>query len=160
MNRNAHAACTLTLRPVCHPSGPLMVYTATTTTHIVELYQAEQAEGARTQGSWFLQIRVAGAILGTHSRHFTMAEGRKFATAVLNHTTGPTHAELLAAFTLVDAATDIQADADPASQSSSSRVVQPNWTPPRRPPNCTRPRISPSCSRRPATSPPSDPDEF
>lgn len=117
MNRNPHAVSTLKLRPVCHPSGALMIYTATTDTHIVELYQVEQAEGARTHGSWFLQIRVAGAVLRTHSRHFTMAEGREFAIAVLNQTAGPTHAELLAAFALVEA-TD-----RPAAAGAGSPVV-------------------------------------
>lgn len=124
MNRSPHAPCTVTLRPVCHPSGAFMVYTATTGTHIIELYQVEQADGARTHGSWFLQIGVAGANLRTHSRHFTMAQGRQFAISVLNQTTGPTHAELLAGFALAEANL-VTHDAGHQAHQAATEVARP-----------------------------------
>lgn len=92
----------LTFHPVAHPSGALQIHTATTDTHVVELYRVDQAEGTRTLGAWFLQIRVAGAVLSTHSRHATMAAGRDFARTVLARAAGPTHADLLAAVDLVE----------------------------------------------------------
>lgn len=92
----------LSFRPICHPAGDLMVYTAITATHIVELYQVEHAEGGRTYGTWFLTIRVTGAILRTRSRHHTMTAAREFASAVLAEITGPTHPDLLTAFELVE----------------------------------------------------------
>lgn len=92
----------LSLRPICHPTGALMVYTATTATHAVELYHVEHAEGGRIYGTWFLTIRVTGAILRTRSRHHTMTAAREFASAVLTEITGPTHADLLTAFELIE----------------------------------------------------------
>ncbi len=114
----------LTFRPLPHRSGTLTIYTAATATHIVELYQHEQAEGARTDGSWFLTIRVDGAALRTHSRHHTMARARKFATDVLASLTGPTHDDLLAAFELVASGhTVTHPTADEAGQTGQPIVV-------------------------------------
>ncbi|MGB8403479.1 MAG: DUF6884 domain-containing protein [Mycobacterium sp.] len=63
----------------------------------------DEAEGARTEGAWFLSIRVAGGVLRVRSRHRTMNIGREYAAAVLAATTGPTHTELLAAVEHIDA---------------------------------------------------------
>lgn len=100
---NPQTGDSVTFRPIWHPASALTIYTATTATHIVELHQVDQAEGGRTHGTWFLTIRVTGAILRTHSRHHTMTAAREFANAVLAELTGPTHADLLTAFELVEA---------------------------------------------------------
>lgn len=114
----------LTFRPQPHRSGALTIYTAATATHSIELYQCEQAEGARTDGSWFLTIGLDGAALRTRSRHHTMALARRFATDVLNALNGPTHDDLLAAFKLVASGRcHTQPAADEAGQTGQPIIV-------------------------------------
>lgn len=99
-------------RPVPHPCGTLTIHTATRDSHTVELYRVNEAEGARTHGSWFMRIRVTGGVLAVHSRHATMAAGRQFAAAVLAAVDGPDHVDLLAAYELVAAGVAEPAEPD------------------------------------------------
>lgn len=103
----------LNFRPSDHPSGALVIYTATTDSHTGAIHHDSKAHGARTAGSWFLTLRVAGGALGVRSRHRTMTIARDYAAAVLAATTGTTHADLLAAAALVDAGLDQGSDRQP-----------------------------------------------
>lgn len=98
----------LIFRPSDHPSGALVIYTATTDSHTCAIHHVDQAQGARTAGSWFLTLRIGGGALGVRSRHRTMTIARDYAASVLAATAGTTHADLLAAASLVDAGLDHQ----------------------------------------------------
>ena len=102
LTRRPLARQALTFRPTEHPSGWLVIYTAATDRHVVELYQVEAAEGARNAGAWFLGIRVVGSVLKIRSRHRTMTIAREYAATVLAVATGPTHADLFAAVELIE----------------------------------------------------------
>lgn len=92
----------LSFQPSDHP-GELVIYTAATESHTCAIHHDRKAHGAHTAGSWFLTLRVAGGALGVRSRHRTLTIARRYAASVLAATTGPTHADLLAAAALVDA---------------------------------------------------------
>lgn len=118
----------LTFRAVPHPSGALTIYTATTATHVIEIYEVKQAAQARTRGTWFMHIRVHGAALSVSSQHFTKTAARDFAQAVLAATTGPTHADLAAARDLVGDEPVIESspateDLAPAAPAAERRIV-------------------------------------
>ncbi|AYD84264.1 hypothetical protein SEA_SIZEMORE_57 [Mycobacterium phage Sizemore] len=88
----------IVLRSELHPSGSLMQHVATIDGIRIEAHQNEQAHNARTAGSWFLTIGLAGHPLRCHSQHRTLADARAFANAVIAAAgAGATHAQLVAA---------------------------------------------------------------
>ncbi|ANU79764.1 hypothetical protein BI023_gp58 [Mycobacterium phage Sneeze] len=87
----------ITLRSVVHPNGRLMHHVGDLDGFRVEAHQNEQAHNARTAGSWFLTIAVAGHPLRCYSQHRTLTDARAFAGAVIAElSAGATHAQLLA----------------------------------------------------------------
>ena len=85
----------ITLRCELHRNGQLMQHVGTVDGIRVEAHQNEQAHNARTAGSWFLTIGVAGYPLRCYSQHRTLSDARAFANDVIAEAgPNPTHEQL------------------------------------------------------------------